>query len=222
MKKILLLSVFFILSLQVFSQGVRIGLNFSPALSFNRVASASDANQVSYSNSGVGMRFIAGPEIYFFLSRQFAITTGVWYNTRREGLNFQSKEIPGYTTFQGSAYYNLQTLQIPLTMRMYTNEIATNTRIYFQLGGSADFVLKAKEYKADNPLVQGAVAKFSPIGASLIIASGVEFKLGESNFLMLGIRYTRGLTNTITKMNYSLSVMSSKPDMFSLDVGFRF
>jgi len=223
MKKILLLSAFFILSVHGFSQnkGVRIGLNFSPALSFNRVSDATAANQLNYSNNSSGIRFIAGPEIYFFLSKQFAITTGLWYTSMREGFSFQSKGVSGYTDLEKSAYYNLQTLQIPLTMRLYTDEIVTNMRIYFQLGAAANAVINAKQYKADTS-VQNAIKHFIPVNASLILASGVELKIGDTNYLMLGLRYTRGLTNTISSMNYNLSVMNSKPDLFSLDLGIRF
>jgi len=219
MKKILLLSAFFVLSLHAFSQnqGVRIGLNFSPAISLNRVVPAGSSNPVNYSNNSAGIRFIAGPEIYFFLSKQFAITTGLWYSSMREGFKFQSKNGDN----QGNAYYNLQSLQVPVTMRLYTDEVITNMRIYFQLGLAGNIVLKAKQYKTDST-EQNAIKHFIPVNASLILASGVELKIGETNYLMLGLRYTRGLTNTIGSMNYNLAVINSKVDLFSLDLGIRF
>jgi len=226
MKKILLLSAFFIITSNVFSQGVRIGLNFSPGLAFNNATETTTSNPHLYSLStagkGSGFRFIGGPEIYFFLGNQFAITTGVWYAAMREGFTYTSNGV------KATAVYNLQYLQLPVTMRMFTNEIMTNTRIYFQLGGAFDIKLAAKNYKVDS-LASTVITKFRPFDASLILGTGLEFKLGESNYLMLGVRYTRGLINSVTKVNpdvlapfSNVTAIKSTANLFSLDVGIRF
>ena len=225
MKKILLLSAFFILSFNSFSQGVRIGLNFSPAFAFNRIMETTGSNpNSSYSlntaGKGLGLRFIAGPEIYFFLNKQFAITVGAWYMVKREGFTFTANS-NGFTGTDKQVY-NLQYVQLPVTMRMFTNEIMTNTRIYFQLGGALDIKLATKD------TITSEALRFRPFDASLIIGTGLELKLGESNYLLVGIRYTRGLINTVTGIptdytKYSnLTALKSNADLLSIDVGIRF
>ncbi|HEX8547963.1 MAG TPA: porin family protein [Cytophagaceae bacterium] len=219
MKKIaLLFSFMLIFGAASFAQ-LKIGLNFSPALAFNRLQLTEEATNTSISTNGVSLKFIAGPELSFYIGDNYAFTTGIWYVAKRAGLNYTLPDpaTPGTNlTFDNT--YNLQYVQLPATFKLFTNEIATDMKLYFQVGGAVDIKVGEK-LKGSN--VKATNAVFKPIDASLIVGSGVELQMGENTYFLVGLRYTRGLIN-ILKDTYPYKNVNLKADLVSIDLGIRF
>lgn len=212
MKKNFLLIALLLVTTFSFSQ-VKIGFNFSPGLAFSNLTYEENlpAGQ-TYNATGVGLRFIAGPEVSFYLGENAAFTTGAWYAIKRATIN--STNSLGQSR---DSIFNLQYVQLPATFKLFTNEVATDMKVYFQLGGSLDIKIaeKLKGYKAKLPNSQ-----FQPVDASLILGSGVEYQLGETTYLLVGLRYTRGLINSIKgSLKDQINVKNS---LVSLDLGIRF
>jgi hypothetical protein len=210
MKKTLFLSVFTLVSFFAFTQ-VKLGLNFSPALAFSRLNYQSVSPNQSYDAKGVGIRFIAGPEVSFYLGENVAFTTGAWYALKRSAINSVSP-----SGVKKDSAFNLQYIMLPATFKLFTNEIATDMKLYFQLGGSLDIKLSEHligyDYKINS--------QFKPYDVSLLVGSGVEYQLGESTYFLIGLRYTRGLVNTVRgTLSDQISVKNS---LLSLDLGLRF
>jgi hypothetical protein len=213
MKRLLLLFVFAIATLPAMSQ-LRIGLNFSPAISINRVFEDKDST-FDYSPNGAGIRFIAGPELSFMIGKNYAFTTGLWYAAKRAGITIKDK-ISGKETEET---YNLQYIQLPATLKLFTNEIATDMRLYFQIGGTADIKLATKEKKIN---VTPDIVKFRPFDTSILAGVGIEYQLGENTYLLGGLRYTRGLINSATRFEDAVNEFRINNDLISIDMGIRF
>jgi hypothetical protein len=132
MKKILLLSGL----LTAFSWGyaqdkpVELGLQVGLNLASNSVESN------YFENSGTGIRLSGGLVADIFLAERYAFSTGVRYTIKRSSLQSIVSGVPS-----NSSYYNLQTLQLPVTLKLFTSEISQDTRMYFQLGGALDIKL---------------------------------------------------------------------------------
>ncbi len=190
MKKISLLFLSCFLAAASFSQ-VKIGLRVSPALSINRVKDLNSTENIDFSNNGSGVRFAFGPSIDFHFTDNYAFSTGAWYMSSRAGL---SASYPSsQTTYK--EIVSLQSVQVPITFKAYTNEIATNMKLYFQLGGLATFNFYEKFKESDPTLPGDYDTKYNVFDVSLYVGAGVSYKIGESNALFAGLYYSRGLMN---------------------------
>ena len=223
MKKISLLFLSGFLAFASYSQ-VTFGLRVSPALSINRVKDLNSADGYILSNNGSGVRFAFGPTLDFHLGENYRFSTGAWYLSSRAGLSA--------TTTGGFVYtevVSLQSMQIPITFKAYTNEIATNMKLYFQLGGLATFNFYEK-FKESAPITPSSYDnKYSIFDFSLYLGAGVSYKIGESNALFAGVYYSRGLVNmfdgsTISSTNQTKwkDLAKYNNDLVGLEVGVTF
>ncbi|CAN5432189.1 hypothetical protein BH23BAC1_BH23BAC1_10310 [soil metagenome] len=213
MKKLLLSSIFLLLLSTAYSQH-RIGLRFSPTLSVNRIDS--DSERVDYSSNGVGARFIFGPTFDYFLGENYYISTGLLYAPKRAGIS----GIVHDTRRRVDERYNLQYLQIPATLKLYTNELALDTRLYFQLGGLIEFKIADRAAQTDIFLVD----RFRPYDFSTLLGTGVEYRIGVNTVVYGGISYVRGLLNAATRQtgNPIFDQFTLKNDLLTLDLGIMF
>lgn len=184
----------------------QIGVKISPMLSVNRVAS--DDNNISATSDGVGFRASFGPIVDFFLMENYYFSTGLLYTPKRAGITIRDSGI--------SEDYKLQYLQLPATLKMFTNELALDTRLYFQVGGIPEIKIDEKNTSGDT-----FVRKFRAIDFSVIAGFGVEYRLGVSSTAFAGISYSRGLINAASK-RYENHDFKLKHDLISLDFGLKF
>ncbi|MDJ1480134.1 porin family protein [Cytophagaceae bacterium YF14B1] len=221
MKKIALLFFAAFLSVQAFSQ-VKLGFKFSPAVAFNSAVTEGDYDVVG--KNGSGLRFSAGPVMDFFFADNYAFHTGLWYTVKRSGIE---------GTVKGtnlSSVYNMQYLQIPVALKFFTNEIATDMKIYFLIGGTLDAKLAEKPLdKPTNYIYKSVNGKnaFRPADAGLLLGAGSELIMGTNTAVFFGLSYNRGLVNALgnnvkngsDRVNDFVKVRNS---LFSLDLGVKF
>ena len=221
MKKISLLFLSGFLAFASFSQ-VTIGLRLSPVSCMARVKDLNNADSVTFSNNGSGVRFAIGPTFDFKFGENYAFSTGAWYLSSRAGMTTD------YYGIKSKDVVSLQSVQIPFTFKVYTNEIATDLKLYFQLGalGTINFYEKFKE--SDPALVGPYHNKYHLIDVSLYMGAGLSYKIGESNALFAGFYYSRGLMNVmngktdpLTKQNYNKNAKYNM-DLIGLEVGVTF
>ncbi len=224
MKKISLLFLSGFLAISGFSQ-VTLGLRLSPALCINRVRDTKN-DDFEISNNGSGARFAFGPTVDFKFGDNYAFSTGAWYMSTRTGLTFKNTAPSMNYTYK--EIVSLQSIQIPITFKAYTNEIATNMKLYFQLGGLASINFYEK-FKESDPSTSGDYdSKYNVFNVSLYVGAGVQYKLGESNALFGGLYYNRGLMNqfdnsSISGTNFKLKDNAKyNTDLVGLEVGVTF
>lgn len=218
MKKIILAITLLVGLLNpIFSQ-VKIGLNISPAITFNRAALNSDVKGNDINSDGAGFGFVGGPELSFFFgsNENYSVTTGAWYAVKRA--KFVSSKYETNTTKVIDSTRNtiLQYVQIPLTFKLYTNEIATDMKLYFQIGATADILIGGKEVGSKVRETKG----YKSFDSTILLGAGVKYALGENTAMLFGLRYTRGLINALSaplKEDYKII-----NDMISLDLGIQF
>ncbi len=143
MKKSAVLFLVMFLSVTGFAQ-VKLGLRLAPGLAVNSVIG--DDRFDAAEPNGASVRFSAGPIADFFFADNYAISTGLWYTVKRASFrvpNGSLTEDP-VGALGNQTIYNLQTIQVPLTVKLYTNVVAPDFRVYFLLGGSFDAKLAEK------------------------------------------------------------------------------
>jgi hypothetical protein len=211
--------------------GVKVGLKFSPAFSFASVRDKKDGDSMSLSKNGTQFRFVAGPVFEFRLTDNVWFTTGLWYSPRAVRINTNTLHKNGYYV-SGSSQYNLQYLMVPLYFKFNTNEITSGLSIYFNLGGTVDFKIVEKSVGSDDAGLMLMAERnnkslFSVFDASLLLGTGVEYKLGDATILFAGLSYNRGLINTVNPLLESNGMklyqhVAIKNNLINIDLGIKF
>ncbi|MDO1446807.1 porin family protein [Rhodocytophaga aerolata] len=230
MKKIALLSLFCLISIAGFSQ-VKLGLRVAPNISLNSVNSEGIYNDLE--KDGSSLRFSAGPIADFFFADNYAFTTGLWYTVKRVGL---SGTVPANddsgAQISAKSLYNIQYLQLPVGLKLFTNEVAPDIRIFFTLGGTLDLKLAEKQKdEANNFLYREARNSdrkaFKPVDAGILFGAGAELVMGANTVLFGGLNYNRGLVNSLGRVEYPsgsriVDDVRLTNSYFSLEVGLKF
>jgi len=210
MKRFIFVIVLLIGSIEAFTQ-VKIGLQLSPTISSNRVETQS--NEFSIKNGGSKLKFKFGIVADFPLSDNYYFSTGLLYTPKRVSL-IAIEQPDG---MPNTEEYDLQYLQIPLTMKLYTNEITLDTKLFFNLGVNAEIAISEK-FDKDNEIIED----FKLFDTSLVLGAGVERKIGTNTAVYVAIMYNRGLINPISKSMDIDEKILLKNDMIGLDLGVKF
>jgi hypothetical protein len=222
MKKILLLLAVLIFSFNAFSQSkVKIGLRVAPGLALNTVQDKSASDSLAFSRNGAGFAFSGGLNFDFMLSDNYSISTGLWYTSRRAGLKLTDTH-GGSSEIQKTAVA-LQYVQVPVALKLYTNEIATNMKLYFQVGGTVDIKI-AEKLKNSTPAIGTYQNMFLPLNFGILAGAGGEYQTGGNIILFAGIFYNRGLVNQIKNSDAfkARDYMKYNNSNLSLEIGAKF
>lgn len=205
MKKIGTLLLVILISFSVYSQDrtFRFGLKAAPSVAWLK------AETDGYEAAGSRIGFSYGILGDFNFSDNYALATGLEINYNGGKLEYadvykknDSLSFIGTT----NSNYQLQYVQLPITMKMKTNEIGYMT--YFaQFGLGAGVNIGAK---ADNQFSEPGAAETievekeieDQIGlfrASLIIGLGAEYNISGNTNAFFGVSFNNGFTNIFTK-----------------------
>lgn len=210
MKQFIFITVILFGSIEVFSQ-VKIGLQLSPTISSNRIETQSD--QYTLTNDGAKLKFKLGVVVDLPISDNYYFSTGLLYTPKRIALKANSSLDNSNIVEE----YDLQYLQIPLTMKLFTNEITLDTKLFFNLGITAEVAISEK-FDRDNILIED----FKFFDAALVLGAGVERKIGVNTAVYGAIVYNRGLINPISDALDIGEKIILKNDLISLDLGIKF
>ncbi len=208
MKKILF-SLLILLSPVFLTAQVKIGLKLSPTLNFNRIEAASDSLETK--SDGPWIRGIFGVFADIQFSENYNFNTGLFYVLKGIGVKVADLEDNSVYT----ARYNIEYIQIPIDLKLYTDEIALDKRLYFQVGVTVDVKIKDSAVQGYDPMV----SKFKPVDTNFIFGGGLEARIGENTRLFGGLTYYRGLINIVDS---SIEDIAIRTDMLALDLGIKF
>ena len=163
-----------------------------------------------YSNDGLKLGFNWGFTADFFLMENYSIATGfdvVFLNGRMEMPH--RVDIDSVKINEGILVrtYHLKYIQLPLTLKMRTNELG-KVRIFGQIGLGTNFLIGAK---ADDEFTYGSSSETENkldiyddmkfMRESLIIGGGIEYSLGGSTSIMASILFNNGFTDILKGSN---------------------
>lgn len=209
MKK-LLFSVLILFSVSIAEAQVRFGFKAAPNISFNRIDA--EADNTDFNTDGVGLRFQLGPIFDFEFKENHYFSTGLIFTSKRSAFIADST---GATPSNYNEDYSPQYLQIPLTLKLFTEEIGLDKKIYFQFGGTIDFMTNS-EGEPEN-----IVESFRFIDLNSLLAIGLEYGIGINTKVFGGLIYQRGLLNVI-KDNIYDDNFKLRNDFVGLEIGVIF
>ena len=205
---------------------VEIGLKVSPSIGTNRFTNDGGTKLES---DGAKAHFGGGLIIDYFFGENYAFNTGLELVGKGGNIKgSQTLTVGGATATRAiKQELGLQYLQIPLAIKLFTNEIATDTRLYFMLGGEVGALIGAKvdgEKTYDNGA--GGTDKYSKFfntpEAGVLLGLGGELQMGQSTKAFAGISYHRGLTDISDKSYFAPDNVEIKNNIVALDLGLKF
>lgn len=190
----------------------KIGFQFSPILSANRVDF--ENNNFNIDSDGTALKVALGPIVDIQLTDNYYVSTGLLFASKRAG--FEASDRVGGAPFKEE--YNLQYLQIPATLKLFTNEVSLDKRLFFQFGGTIEVNIKDEAESATQVLVED----FQFFDFSLLAGLGMEYQLGTSTIAFASLSYHRGLVNAVSAHNDMIGKVILKNDYIGLNFGVKF
>jgi hypothetical protein len=213
-------SAFLVLSTFFSVAQTKIGLKFSPLLSVSRTDlryenTANDTLDID--PSGLFGRISLGLVVDHSLSDTYYFSTGVSFLPKRVGVDIVGESGGFYAN--PSELYNLQYIQIPISLKLFTNEVLPDLSIFFQVGAGAEIKVFEEPVEDNYTLIRG----FRPFDASVILGGGVEYRAGINTVLFADISYQRGLINIVKSTTPALpETFSIRTSAIMLDLGVKF
>jgi hypothetical protein len=230
MKKIFLTVAALAVAPAAFAQ-VEIGLKVSPSIAYLRPDSPSST---SFTSEKAKLSFGGGIFMDYFFGENYAFNTGLFLTGKGGTIGYNDRTSApggGTTGVRVEQKIAMQYLEIPLTVKLFTNEVAPDTRVYFQVGGSLAVPVQVRingdkyytdPYDSNNQTKAGK--HVLDIDANIIGGAGVEYQLGQSTKLLAGISYHHGLVDfdRYFGRNRGFSDVNIKNSVFALDLGLKF
>lgn len=228
MKKILLALLVLTATGHTASAQFEIGLKVSPAITNLR---AESTGENSFASAGSKLSFGGGLVVDYFFGENYAFSTGLMVAGKGGTISYNDfvNGVSGpQTTFKQEM--TMQYLELPATVKLFTNEIATDTRLYFQVGGSVNVPIGTriegnKFFKDPATGIENKASDYVYfIDADAIAGFGAEYQLAKSTKVFGGLSYHRGLVDIdhYFESNRKFKDVTIKNSGFALDLGIKF
>jgi hypothetical protein len=218
MKKIALSFVFALISLASFAQddtGFKLGFKIGTPIAFNSVKATE--NGIDAGSNGSSLRFMAGPIADIVWTERYALTTGILFTTKQANYTTTFTDVNNVNV---NEKYGLQYIQIPVGLKLFTDELFTNGKGYVNFGVQPE-ILVGNSKKTGNTANFEFVKKFNPLDFGMFIGAGVEYQLGN-NPIFGGIGYQRSFINTVNELEgQNKNFLSIKQNLFVIEVGIK-
>ncbi|MDB5234515.1 MAG: hypothetical protein JWR44_1508 [Hymenobacter sp.] len=235
MKKIFLALLVLVATMSTASAQFEIGLKVSPSITSLRAESPSSSNiGDNFASAGSKLSFGGGLVVDYFFGENYAFSTGLLLTGKGGTISYnETKNATGGgngLNFKNSLKISTQYLELPVSVKLFTNEITTDTRLYFQVGGSLNVPIgtridgeKFYTDPSNNTSVKAGDYIYF-IDADALAGVGAEYQLAKSTKLFAGISYHRGLVDIdhYFESQRGFKDVTIKNSGFALDLGIKF
>lgn len=230
-----LMTFFFLDTDAQYFNNIKMGFRFAPMVVANQVEGTKRFKD--FTSNGLDVRTSIGPFADVYFGEKYAFSTGLFYSVKsvhyavKSGFYsdslFRTNPITKDEIKGGIADFNLQYLQIPISLKLFSGEIARQSIMYIQFGGTLDVKISEKSINTPrNALVQFQDRLpieqniFSVADANMLVGVGVEHKIGFSDAIFASFQYQRGLSDI--NRNNVFRDLSTKNGVFMLEMGLKF
>lgn len=208
---------------------IRFGAFIAPTLSWMRpTANKSDNGEYATSNAGSKVGFTYGLMAEYNFADNYSFVTGLQVNMAGGKIDANRDIAPSDSSYflnSASFDYKLQYLEIPLALKMKTNEIS-GFKFFGQIGITPSFLIAKKanynvvinefnnqtSFKDENVKLKGTLA-VSPILFQMNIGVGAEYPFSDQLSGYVGIFFNNGFAPDVTNPNkYDLPYKASFKD----------
>lgn len=195
----------------LFSQEYRIGIKLAPTLS-NVRTSVGDGG-TSLERDGSAVKFLLGAFVDIPFKENYFFHGGVNFASKATKISAQN----GLSAMRMEEYDH-EYLQIPLLLKLYTNELMLDTRLFFNFGVIPEIRLNTSSEDPGNLLI----TEFSDFDLAGNFGGGVERSIGVNTRIFAGLNYNIGFLNTVKAQSTAYNEFTIKSNLFSLEIGIKF
>lgn len=213
MKKLTLIALLLVVTSTAFAQ-LEMGIKITPSIAGNRIIAP---KEYGFEKEGGNFRFGFGVIGDYYFTESAAFSTGLAFTGKGGSISYLNNNVRTIEEI------SLQYLEIPLTVKLFTNEVAPDMKIYFQTGLSLNPRISAKvngEKLDQND--DKYTKRFNVLDTDVILGSGLEWQLGESTKVFGGLSYHRGLLNIDDYHKNKSNKIEIRNNVVSLDLGVKF
>ncbi len=203
MKKIITLLISFLIMQTIFATDFHFGFRASPTIGWFGQVTGSSAAPVE--SNGIKLGFAYGFMADYSFTQNYSVTTGIDVAYRTGKLKYSYIDV-NYSSFYNNSY-SLEYIEIPLTIKLKTNEIGYIC-YYGQFGGSLDFNIRAHaDYDSSVTVLNKSFigtstnnniySEINPITMSLVIGGGIEYSIQGHTKLILGLTYNNSFIDIL-------------------------
>jgi hypothetical protein len=209
----------------------RFGFKLAPAISWM------SPDSKHYENAGSDFTFAWGFTSDFTLMEHYYVTTGFNVSYFKGHMNYAHSIENNYIAYNGQMdrTYNLRYIEVPIALKMKTNELVKDYKFYGLIGVNTGFNIrsKANDHFSGESILDTYTYSEEKIDikdettllkASLLVGVGTEYVIDESVSLVLGINFNNGFTNILKGNNTSYPDIKATavPYYFELNLGVIF
>jgi hypothetical protein len=235
MKKLFLALLALVATAGTASAQVEIGLKVSPSITSLRADSPSGtAVGANFASDGSQLGFGGGLIVDYFFGENYAFSTGLLLTGKGGTITYnETKNSTGGGNgldFKNSLKITSQYLEVPVSVKLFTNEVTTDVRLYFQVGGSLNVPIgtrvNGEKFYIDpsnNASIKASdYVKF--FDADALAGFGAEYQLAKSTKVFAGLSYHRGLVDidSYFESERKFKDVTIKNSGFALDLGLKF
>ncbi len=210
--KYLFVASLVILAINASYAQTKLGLKLTTAIITQRMSQTNDSLGIGHGSNTFNPSAMLFADLP--LSKNYYFSTGIGYIFKR--VNLKVKET-GDNLAQNVSY-NVQYIQLPATLRLYTNEVSLDKKLYFQFGPVIDIAVHTKEGNNDIQLIK----ETQPIDISLLFGTGIEIQLAPQTAIQVGFSYSRGLINVVKSSEIEYDGLVIKNDLYGIDLAVKF
>lgn len=216
--KICLSLLMIIISSSIYAQQkpFKFGFKVAPAISWM----SPDAQD--YEAGGGGFTFAWGFISDFTLMDNYYVSTGFNMSYFQGNLIYPHSYENENITYDGTMNrtYNLRYIEVPLALKMKTNELIDNFQFFGMIGLNTGFKIRSKandEFKGFNNVLDDSYSyseeqvdireETAAVKASLLVGAGTEYVVDESVSLIFGINFNNGFTNILKERIHQMVLM---------------
>ncbi len=192
MKKYLFIAIIALLSVKAFSQDMRFTVFVDPQFSWLN----SDYNSIDSEGSKFGVNI--GLNLDKFFAPNYAIMTGISIDNTGGNMSFDfEKDLKTGSADEpigigNTVHYKLQYINIPLGLKLKTNEIGYLT-FFTHLGLNGGINIKATAEVDNQTLINENISdEVRLFNLGYFIGAGAEYSIGGNAALVVGLTYTNG------------------------------
>ncbi|MEL6413264.1 MAG: outer membrane beta-barrel protein [Bacteroidota bacterium] len=193
----------------------QLGVKLAPGVAFSRVYA--ENNNVGFASSGANIKFQAGILFDYCLPMRdnYFLSTGLYIAGNRVAISHENQPV--------SEQHQLQYLQTPALLKLYTSEITLDTKLYVEIGPVLSMRIKSPvSYIEDGK--QALAQDFRWLVLSGLLGIGVQYDTSLSTSVFGGLSYQGAWTSTLSSQSEELQLpgISIYGDVISLVLGLKF
>jgi hypothetical protein len=211
MKKYLLILSFSAIATYGFAQE-QISIKISPSLSYGRVYT--DPDTANFKSEGVALRGKVGAIYDWPIKENYYISTGGFFVAKQISIKNDTHSL--------KERHEVQYLQVPVLLKLYTSEIMLDTRLYIEFGitGAIKINDRITELKGEHQLI--TKLRWWEMGG--VIGCGVEYNFSLFTSIFVGISYQPAFSSALLEQigNSAFPKLFGYADLITVDIGIKF